>query len=82
MRTEAAVTQAQDLRDLYAASYSRLVGQVGAVCRDRDEAEEAVQEAFVRLMGSWPKGSRYNEAPRVQCRVVSAASGRSAVSCR
>lgn len=55
------MTQAHDLRDLYAASYSRLVGVVGAVCRDRDEAEEAVQEAFVRLMGSWSKVSRYDD---------------------
>jgi RNA polymerase sigma-70 factor (ECF subfamily) len=59
--TEAGVAQAQDLRDLYAASYSRLVGVVGAVCGDQHEAEEAVQEAFVRLMGSWPKVSRYDD---------------------
>ncbi len=55
------MTQAHDLRDLYAASYSQLVGVVGAVCRDRDEAEEAVQDAFVRLMGSWSKVSRYDD---------------------
>ena len=55
------MTQAQDLRDLYAASYSRLVGTVGAVCGDRNDAEEAVQEAFVRLMGSWDKVSRYED---------------------
>lgn len=55
------MTQAQDLRELYAASYARLVGVVGAVCQDRDEAEEAVQEAFVRLMGSWTKVSRYDD---------------------
>jgi RNA polymerase sigma-70 factor (ECF subfamily) len=55
------VAHGQDLRDLYAASYSRLVGQVGAVCGDRHEAEEAVQEAFVRLMGRWPKVSRYDD---------------------
>jgi RNA polymerase sigma-70 factor (ECF subfamily) len=61
MTTEVRVDQAQDLRDLYAGSYARLVGQVGAVCRDRDEAEEAVQEAFVRLMGSWSKVSRYDD---------------------
>lgn len=55
------MTQVQDLRDLYAASYSRLVGVVGAVCRDRDEAEEAVQDAFVRLIGSWSRVSRYDD---------------------
>jgi RNA polymerase sigma-70 factor (ECF subfamily) len=57
----AGVAQAQHLRDLYAASYSRLVGTVGAVCGDRHDAEEAVQEAFVRLMGCWDKVSRYED---------------------
>ncbi len=51
----------QELRELYAASYSRLVGVVGAVARDRHEAEEAVQDAFVRLMGQWPKVRRYDD---------------------
>lgn len=55
------VDEEQALRELYAASYSRLVGVVGAVCRDRHEAEEAVQDAFVRLMGQWPKVSRYDD---------------------
>ena len=39
------------LQDLYGAAYPRLVGVVGAVARDRHDAERAVQEAFVRLMG-------------------------------
>lgn len=51
----------QDLREFYAASYGRLVGTVGAVCGDRHEAEEAVQDAFVRLMGSWAKVRRYDD---------------------
>lgn len=68
--TEAGVTQGQDLRDLYAASYARLVGQVGAVCGDRHEAEEAVQDAFVRLIGSWSKVSRYDD-PEAWVRKVS-----------
>ena len=51
----------QALRELYAASYRRLVGLVGAVCGDRDEAQEAVQDAFVRLIGQWPKVSRYDD---------------------
>jgi RNA polymerase sigma-70 factor (ECF subfamily) len=59
---EAGVEDAQgDLRDLYAASYRRLVGVVGAVCGDQHEAEEAVQEAFVRLLSNWPKVSRYED---------------------
>ena len=51
----------QALRELYAASYGRLVGTVGAVVRDRDLAEEAVQDAFVRLMGRWAQVSRYDD---------------------
>ena len=51
----------QSLRGLYAASYARLVGVVGAVCGSTHEAEEAVQDAFVRLMGQWPKVSRYDD---------------------
>lgn len=49
------------LRELYAASYQRLVGVVGAVCGDQHEAEEAVQEAFVRLIGNWSSVARYDD---------------------
>lgn len=51
----------QDLRELYAAAYPRLVGVLGAIGGDWDEAEEAVQDAFVRLMGQWPRVSRYDD---------------------
>lgn len=51
----------QALRELYAACYRRLVGLVGAVCGDRHLAEEAVQDAFVRLLGQWSKVSRYED---------------------
>lgn len=34
---------------------------VGAVARDRHEAEEAVQDAFVRLIGRWDTVSRYDD---------------------
>jgi RNA polymerase sigma-70 factor (ECF subfamily) len=61
LTTEVRVSEAHELRALYVRSYARLVGQVGAVCRDRDEAEEAVQEAFVRLIGSWSKVSGYDD---------------------
>ena len=47
------------VQELYAASYARLVGVVGAITRDRGEAEEAVQEAFVRLLGRWSTVSGY-----------------------
>jgi len=50
-----------DLRALYAGSYCRLVGVVGAVAGDRDLAEEAVQDAFVRLIKSWDRISHYDD---------------------
>lgn len=51
----------QELRDFYAGSYAGLVGTVGAVCGDRHDAEEAVQDAFIKLMGQWAKVSRYDD---------------------
>jgi RNA polymerase sigma-70 factor (ECF subfamily) len=50
-----------DLEEFYAATYARLVGVVGAVSGDRDEAEEAVQDAFVRLLGRWSTVSSYED---------------------
>jgi RNA polymerase sigma-70 factor (ECF subfamily) len=38
---------ALDLKELYAASYARLVMQVFALCGDMAKAEDAVQDAFV-----------------------------------
>ena len=68
------VTAADDpseraVRELYAASYLRLVAVVGVVGQDRQEAEEAVQDAFVRLLGHWPTVSRY-EDPEAWVRTV------------
>lgn len=39
---------AEAFDEFYAASFARLVGQVYALVGDRDEAQECVQEAFVR----------------------------------
>ncbi|MDQ1646287.1 MAG: hypothetical protein QOJ50_2471 [Cryptosporangiaceae bacterium] len=50
-----------DLSELYLASYPRLVGLLGAITGDRHEAEEAVQDAFVRLLGRWEQVSRYDD---------------------
>jgi RNA polymerase sigma-70 factor (ECF subfamily) len=50
-----------DVRTLYAAAYGRLVGILAVAAGDRDEAEELVQEAFVRLLPRWPKISRYDD---------------------
>ena len=49
------------LEALYVASYQRLVSVVGAVAQDRQEAEEAVQDAFVRLLDQWTKVSQYDD---------------------
>ena len=46
---------------LYAAAYQRLVGVTGAICGDRAEAEEAVQDAFVRLIGRWDTIRSYDD---------------------
>jgi RNA polymerase sigma-70 factor (ECF subfamily) len=50
-----------DVEDLYAGSYARLVGVVALVAGSREEAEEVVQEAFVRLLPHWPRVSRYED---------------------
>jgi RNA polymerase sigma-70 factor (ECF subfamily) len=44
------------LREVYDASYRRLVVQLLALCGDQAEAEDAVQEAFVKAIG---QGSRF-----------------------
>jgi RNA polymerase sigma-70 factor (ECF subfamily) len=59
--TRVTVDQEHGLRELYAASYQRLVSVVGAIGGNRQEAEDAVQDAFVRLVAHWPKVSRYDD---------------------
>ena len=49
------------LREFYAASYPRLVRVVGAVCGSTADAEEAVQDAFVALVGQWGAVSAYDD---------------------
>jgi RNA polymerase sigma-70 factor (ECF subfamily) len=46
------VTQADPLGELYAASYRRLVVQMYALTGDLSEAQEVVQEAFVRALAA------------------------------
>ena len=55
------MTDEQAMKELYAASYVRLVRVVGAVCGSTSDAEEAVQDAFVALVGQWSKVSRYDD---------------------
>ena len=51
----------RDVRDLYEASYSRLVSVVAVAAGSRGDAEEVVQEAFVRLLRQWTRVSRYDD---------------------
>lgn len=51
----------RDVEAFYAATYSRLVTVVGLVAQDRHDAEEAVQDAFIRLIGKWDTVSRYDD---------------------
>lgn len=50
-----------DFADFYVVTYARLVGVLARVCDGRDDAEEVVQEAFVRLVKRWPQVSRYDD---------------------
>ncbi len=43
--------ESTSLRELYDASYGRLVLQLFALCGDQADAEDAVQEAFVKAIG-------------------------------
>lgn len=55
--------------DLYSACYGRLVGTVALVAESRADAEELVQEAFVRLLSRWQHVSRL-ESPEAWLRTV------------
>ena len=44
------MTHEQQVRELYGGCYRRLVAQLFAFCGDLQEAEDAVQEAFVRAV--------------------------------
>jgi RNA polymerase sigma-70 factor, ECF subfamily len=50
-----------ELRELYAASYARLVGVLTLAAASREEAEEVVQEAFVQLIPRWNTVRAYDD---------------------
>lgn len=52
---------ADDVAQLYASSYPRLVGVLALAAGSQAEAEEVVQEAFVRLLRQWPTVSRFDD---------------------
>jgi RNA polymerase sigma factor (sigma-70 family) len=51
----------EGLESLYARSYGRLVATVAAICGSVPEAEESVQDAFVRLIGCWATVGEYDD---------------------
>jgi RNA polymerase sigma-70 factor (ECF subfamily) len=62
-------TDPDGLRELYTASYRRLVGQLTAMVGDMGEAEDLVQEAFARAAGQWSRLERYDN-PEAWLRTV------------
>ncbi len=50
-----------DVRELYAGCYARLVGILTLAAASRAEAEEVVQEAFVQLIPRWGTVSGYDD---------------------
>ena len=63
------MAQRESLRDLYDGSYRRLVGQLYAICGSLPEAEDAVQEAFVRAVEK-PRRFAAVDNPEAWLRVV------------
>jgi RNA polymerase sigma-70 factor, ECF subfamily len=59
----------EEFAGFYAASFQRLVGQLYAMTGDQSEAQDAVQEAFVR---AWARRGKidWNRAPEAWVRVT------------
>jgi RNA polymerase sigma-70 factor (ECF subfamily) len=49
-----------DFEEFYQANYGRLVALLLAVLGDRQDAEDAAQEAFARALARWPRVSGYD----------------------
>jgi RNA polymerase sigma-70 factor, ECF subfamily len=58
VRTGAANT---DFDDLFRAHYDRLVRSLTVACGDREQAADAVQEAFVKAHVRWRRIGRYDD---------------------
>jgi RNA polymerase sigma-70 factor, ECF subfamily len=52
---------ARDFDEFYRAAYGRLVGQMYVVTGSLPEAEEVVQEAFLRALARWRRISEYDQ---------------------
>ena len=61
--------EVEGLREFYSAHQPRLVGVISLLTGSRAEAEDIVQEAFIRLVPRWAKVSRY-DAPEAWVRLV------------
>lgn len=63
MRTggSTATSRVGDVRELYVASYARLVRVLAVAAGDRAEAEDVVQEAFARLVPRWSLIAEYDD---------------------
>jgi RNA polymerase sigma-70 factor, ECF subfamily len=53
--------KADDFDEFYAATSRRLVGQLYAMTGDLNEAEDAVQEAYIRAWQRWPRIRGYHD---------------------
>ncbi len=51
--------QEGDFQDFYQANYGRILAMTAAVLGDRQEAEDAAQEAFARALTRWAKLGGY-----------------------
>ena len=60
----------REFDDFYAASFSRLTAQVYAMIGNRDEAQECVQEAFVR---AWAHRRKLDKAEHPEAWVCTTA---------
>lgn len=52
--------QREDFEEFYQSNYRQIVGLLLVVLGDRQEAEDAAQEAFARALARWPRVSRYD----------------------
>lgn len=52
--------RSSEFEEFYQASYGRVLALLVAVLGDRQEAEDATQEAFVRALARWPRLSSYD----------------------
>jgi RNA polymerase sigma-70 factor, ECF subfamily len=58
-----------DFEEFYQASYARLVGQLFSVTGSLEQAEDVVQEAFIRALEHWSRVRAY-EVPELWVRRV------------